>query len=65
MKIPWKKRVRITLTDELLKGLIKDLLSDFGRFEHRSMFQTLIIDLYISDIDSVRKDIAEWLDRRC
>ena len=64
MRISWKKRVRIRMNDELLTNFIKDLLGHSRKWQYRSIFQELDIDLHVADIKNVRKDILDWLERR-
>lgn len=65
MKIPWKRKVRIKVNDNLLTSMIKDLLSQkTSTWKYSSMLQELKIDRYVVDLKKVQRDIHEWLERR-
>jgi len=64
MKSPWRKKVRLTMDDCFLNCFIKGLLSTTTSWNYQSMFQELQIKLKIKDIEKVRRDLHEWLERR-
>ena len=62
MKIPWKRKVRIKVNDNLLTSMIKDLLSQkTSTWKYSSMLQELKIDRCVVDLKKVQRDIERWI----
>lgn len=64
MKLPWSKKVRFTMDDYFLDCFIKSILSTTTSWSYQSMFQEVQIDFKIKDLQKIRRDIYEWLERR-
>lgn len=64
MKIPWKKKVSITIKDVELVSFIKCLLSSRGLWTYKSITQELEIFTKIKDMQWVREEILTWLKGR-
>ena len=60
----WKKKVRISMDDDMVETFIKDLLSGPWQWVYKSFFQEIRIDLHMSDPAEIRNRVLEWLERR-
>jgi len=65
IKLPWGKKVKISMNDIVMENFIKDMLSCPKDFVYRSMFQSIEIDIDVKHPERLRRRIFHWLVERC